>query len=264
MTKQSLFTLIAFLIASQIAMAGAIILEGNYQGKNIYVQNPFAETGVGFCVYEVKVNGEVTTDEINSSAFEIDLSNFQLEISEKVTVSIRHKDDCRPKVLNPEVLKPKSTFEIIDMDVTKDGILKWSTKGETGKLPYIVEQFKWSKWINIGEVEGKGTPEVNEYAFKITPHSGENLFRVKQVDYTNKPRYSKSERYREMTLQEVTFAPVKVSKEITFSHETAYEIYDSYGNIVKRGTGEKVDCFNLRRGIYYLSFDNKTERFSKK
>jgi len=50
--------------------AGVIVLEGNYQGKNLYVQNPFAGSGVGFCVSEVIINGEVSTDEINSSAFE--------------------------------------------------------------------------------------------------------------------------------------------------------------------------------------------------
>ena len=77
--------------SSSIAMAGTIILEGNYQGKSIYVQNPFSGTGVGFCTYEVKVNGKVTTDEINSSAFEIDLANFQLEIGSELTIQIKLK-----------------------------------------------------------------------------------------------------------------------------------------------------------------------------
>src|SRR4051812_13861614 len=86
------------------AFAGNIVLEGNYQGKNLYVQNPFAGSGVGFCTIKVEVNGQVTTDEINSSAFEIDFTNLQLKIGDKVSVKIEHKDDCKPKVLNPEVL----------------------------------------------------------------------------------------------------------------------------------------------------------------
>ena len=243
--------------------AGTIILEGNYQGKNIYVQNPFSGTGVGFCTYEVKVNGDVTTDEINSSAFEIDLANFQLQIGDKVVVTLKHKDDCKPKVLNPEVLKPKSTFDIIFMDIDKDGLYTWSSKGETGKLPYVVEQFRWNKWIKVGEVEGIGTSEQNDYSFKITPHSGENLFRVKQVDYTAKPRYSKSARFRSEA-PEVSFSPLKVSKDLTFTAETMFEIYDSYGNIVKKGFANVVDCSNLKKGIYYINFDNKTDKFIKK
>lgn len=244
-------------------LAGTIILEGNYQGKNIYVQNPFSGTGVGFCTYEVKVNGDVTTDEVMSSAFEIDLANFQLKIGDKVVVTLKHKDDCKPKVLNPEVLKPKSTFEVITMDIDKDGIYKWSTKGETGKLAYIIEQFRWNKWIKLGEVDGIGTAEQNDYSFKIIPHTGENLFRVKQVDYTGKPRYSKSARFKSEA-PEVTFSPIKVSKELVFTSETMFEIYDGYGNIVKKGTASTVDCSNLQKGIHYLNYDNKTDKFVKK
>ena len=53
----------------------SVVLEGHYQGKNLYVQNPFAGSGVGFCVIAVYINDDVTTDQVNSSAFEIDFSN---------------------------------------------------------------------------------------------------------------------------------------------------------------------------------------------
>ena len=255
-------TLLLFCLSANV-FAGTIILEGNYQGKNLYVQNPFAGSGVGFCTYEVRVNGDVTTDEINSSAFEIDFNNFQLEIGEKIVVTIKHKDDCKPKVLNPEVLKPKSTFEVVSMKVDKDGLLTWGAKGETGKLPYIVEQFRWNKWIKVGEVEGTGTAELSDYTFKCTPHSGENQFRVKQIDYTGKPRYSKPAKYRS-TIGEVTFNPIKAKNDLFFSEETMFEIYDSYGNIVKKGFSESVDVSNLAKGIYYLNYDNRTDKFVKK
>lgn len=101
---------------------GIIILEGNYQGKNLYVQNPYGNSaGVGFCVTEVLVNGNITTDETNSSAFEIDMKSHKLNIGDKVEIKIKHKEGCKPKVLNPEVLKPKSTFEVIAMTADKDG-----------------------------------------------------------------------------------------------------------------------------------------------
>src|SRR5271163_2841123 len=94
------------------SQGGVIIIEGNYQGKNLYVQNPFASGNVGFCVTEVYVNGNLTTDETQSSAFEIDFKPHKLTIGDKVEIKIKHKEDCRPKVLNPEVLKPKSTYEV--------------------------------------------------------------------------------------------------------------------------------------------------------
>jgi hypothetical protein len=254
-----------------ISQSNVIVLDGNYQGKVLYVQNPFGPGGVGFCVTEVKVNGNVTTDETNSSAFEIDLKSHKLNIGEKVEVKIFHKDGCKPKVLNPEVLKPRSTFEIVNMAADKDGTVKWSTKSESGRLTFVIEQFRWNKWVKVGEVEGKGTPAQNEYSFKITPHSGKNQLRLRQTDYTGQPRLSKPVEFMGEGL-DAEYGPQKASKEISFFAkgkqdkpvETMYEIYDQYGNIVKKGYGSKVDVSNLPKGGYYLNFDNKMGEFVKK
>jgi hypothetical protein len=253
------------------AQGGVIILEGNYQGKTLYVQNPFAAGGVGFCVTEVRVNGNITTDEITSSAFEIDLKSHKLNIGDKVEVKIFHKADCKPKVLNPEVLKPKSTFEVVNMSADKDGTLKWSTKSETGKLAFVVEQFRWNKWVKVGEVQGNGTPNTNEYSFKVSPHSGKNQLRVRQTDYSGQPRLSKAVDFISDVI-EIDYAPLKATKEVNFfakgksdkASETMYEIYDQYGNIVKKGYGSKVDVSNLPKGGYFINFDNKMGEFTKK
>jgi len=262
--KKTIFCFIfsaGFGIAS---FAGNIILEGNYQGKNLYVQNPFAGSGVGFCASKVEVNGQVTTDEINSSAFEIDFTNLQLKVGDKVSVKIEHKDDCKPKVLNPEVLKPKSTFDVKAMTADKDGTIKWTTTGEQGQLPFIIEQFRWNKWVKVGEVDGKGTPGTNDYSFKITPHFGENQVRIKQVDYTSQPRYSKPIKFMS-DAPEITVPTLKVAAELMFDGgETMYEIYDKFGNIVKKGYGAKVDVKSLAPDVYYLNYDNKTIEFIKK
>ena len=247
-----------------ISKAGVIVLEGNYQGKNLYVQNPFASSGVGFCAYEVTVNGQVTTDEVNSSAFEIDFKNLGLKPGDKVVVKIEHKDDCTPKVLNPEVLKPKSTFTVQSISVDpKTSTLKWSAKDESGKLTYVVEQFRWNKWVKVGEVDGLGTPEAHDYLFKVSPNSGKNKFRVKQIDYTGQPRLSNPTEFSS-DVPAVTEGPEKVKDFVNFSLATMYEIYDEYGNIAKRGFGDKVDVTDLKKGIYYLNYDNSMTQFIKK
>lgn len=255
--------IIMYLLFLSVAQSSEIELEGIFQGKNLYVMNPFASSGVGFCVYEVKVNGQLTTDEINSSAFEIDLSAFQFSLGDKIIVEIKHKDNCKPKVLNPEVLKPKSTFNITLINIDKEGTLRWKAKGETGKLPYIVEQFRWNKWVKVGTVEGKGTPAENKYSIKVIPHSGNNKFRVKQLDYTKKPRYSQEVSYRS-TAPPITFSPKKADTEIIFSGETMFEVYDYYGNIVRKGTGSKIDVSKLKKGNYFLNYDTQMDSFKKK
>jgi len=256
--------LVIFFFTANTVPAKEITVSGIYQGENLFVMNPFASTGVGFCVYEVTVNDQITTDEINSSAFEIDLSVFQLTIGDKVNIVIKHKDGCTPKVLNKEVLLPKSTFKVLEIRVDrKNNLLKWSASSEKGPLPYQVEQFKWKKWVNIGTIRGKGTTGPNSYTLKINPHSGLNKFRVKQIDYSKKPRYSPEATYRSLE-PEIKFSPEKPKNEIKFTAATNYEIYDFYGRLVKKGQSILVDISKLKKGDYFLNFDNTMGRFTKK
>lgn len=265
MLEHRLIALTGTLSCALMLQAGVIVLEGTYQGKNLFVQNPFSEAGVGFCVYEVTVNDQIATDEINSNAFEIDMRNFALEQGDKVTVKINHKDGCTPLVLNPEVLKPKSTFDIVRQEISADGTYNWTTSNETGELPFVVEQKRWNKWVKVGEVMGKGTPGEHSYSFKVTPHSGENTFRVRQTDMTRRARFSQNLTYTASGVAAITWTPAKPKDVITFSGNTLYEIYDVYGNIVKRGYANNVTIADLARGTYYLNYDNKMgETFVKR
>jgi len=242
--------------------AGNIVLKGTFQGESLYVKNPFAPSGVGYCIYEVTVNGMTTTDEINSSAFEIDLSVYGFKKGDELTVTIKYKEGCKPKVLNPEVLNALATFEIKDLKVSGDKI-SWSTVDESGPLPFVIEQYRWNKWIKVGEVKGTGKQALNKYSAAVRLHSGENRFRIKQVDYKKKPRYS-DEVTTIPSKPAVTFSPVRVADVITFSAPTMYEIYDAYGGIVFKGYGDSIKVGGLTKGKYYLNYDNKMDRFTKK
>ena len=144
------------LLTANLSFAGKIVLDGVYQNKNIYVINSVAVSGAGFCTYEVAVNGDISTDEINSNAFEIDLSIYDLELGEDVYIEIMFKDGCAPKVLNPGVLKPQPSFETQSISIDRSGLLEWETTNESAVLPFVVQQFKWNKWVQVGEVQGKG------------------------------------------------------------------------------------------------------------
>lgn len=240
-----------------------LVIEGKYQSRNLYVQNSFSATGVGFCVYEVTVNGSKTTDEVNSSAFEVDLSRYQFKQGDPVLVEIKHKEKCLPKVINPEALKPVATFDVIAMNVSDDGLFTWSTKKENGSLPYYIQQFRWSKWVTIGEVEGKGYPDIQEYSFKVELHSGINKFRVKQTGY-GQPRFSKEVSITSVQPPVTMSIPEKSPNEVHFSKETKFEVYDLYGAVVKTGFGSTINLTELKKGKYYISFDNNTSEFVKK
>jgi hypothetical protein len=261
--KNLVLFLFGFICFSSTAFAGILVVEGKYQDKNLYIQNGYAGNGVGFCTYEVSINGKVSADEVNSSAFEIDFAAFQIKPGTPVIVEIRHKDDCMPKVLNPEALKPKATFEVVNISIDKSGLLNWSTKNEFGSLQFIVEQYRWNKWIPIGEVKGGGAIDKNSYSFQTTGHSGENKFRVKQIGYGDLSKVSPNVTFiSDLTLPTYIFD--KKQDNIEFSAETMYEVFDEYGNVIKRGYGNKLDITNLSRGSYYLCYDNIMTDFKKK
>lgn len=233
-----------------------LIYEGYYQGKNLYIQNPPDGKGVGFCVIEIYVNDSLYNHKIKVSAFEIDLSSF--ELGDKIHVKIVHQNDCLPKVLNPEPISRKCTFETTQIKVIEDSLL-WTTTDEESRLMFVIEQYRWNKWIKIGESEGSGSNNhENTYSFPVQLHFGENKFRVKQIDFSGKPCIS--------PIAEINYENAKVSFEIDynqmlirFSESTMFELFDTDGNIVKKGSGIEIDCSNLtKRNTYWLNFGHIT------
>lgn len=263
--RKTIALLTALLV--NVASFAALSVEGTYQGKNLYVQNPMDDEGFGYCATKVTVNGDIMPGGTSVGAFEIDFALFNIEIGEPVFIVIEHHDGCKPKILNPEVLLPRSTFNVTKMDISTDGKLSWTTTDEQGKLPFFVEQYRWNKWVTVGEVQGKGGNAENSYEFTVTPHSGENTVRIVQVDHSGTKRPSKEVKFTS-NVPKVTKTPAKVKDEIKFVAngkpiETRYEIYDAYGNIVKKGVGSSVNCTNLLKGVYYINFDNVNEKFIK-
>jgi hypothetical protein len=261
-----ILTLLILSLMSTVSY-GALSIEGSYQGKNLYVQNPMDDEGFGYCATKVTVNGDIMPGGTNMGAFEIDFSMFNIAIGEPVFIVIEHNDGCKPKILNPEVLLPRSTFKVSSITVSNNGVLVWKTTEERGKLPYTIEQYRWNKWVSVGEVQGKGNVGSNVYEFQVAPHSGENKIRVVQVDHSGAKRASDEVKFKS-NVGIVMKSPTKVKNIINFTSngkpvETRYEIFDAYGSIVKKGVGSSVNCENLIKGIYYINYDNTNEKFIK-
>ena len=268
MSLKHLILVSVFIVGNAFVSMASLSLEGHYQGKSLFVENPLDEDGFGFCVTRVTVNGVPITESVQTSAFKISFEDFDLKIGDPVFIILEHGSGCKPRVLNPEVLLPKSTFEIKSMTCNENGNLKWETTGESGKLTFVVEQFRWDKWVAVGEVAGKGSSGINKYSIKISPHSGENKLRVTQRDNSGRKRESDPVMFTNTSIQSPTFYPKRVKDVIKFSSngksiETRYEIFDAYGSIVKKGVASEVDCSALNKGAYYINYDNKSEKFIK-
>lgn len=237
-----------------------IILNGAYQGKNIYVQNPFTVNMKDFCTDEVYLNNAKVMSQIKSSAYEIDLSH--LSINEPVTIKIVHKTGCKPKVLNAQVIRLNSNLQFSNFTID-NSIIQWSTKGEKLGDKMFIEQFLYNNWVSIKEFQSKGSSSNSSYTFESIHHSGLNKYRIKYVDKDGSAFYSKIEEYQSI-LPEITFYPKRVSNKIYLSRGSDYEIVDEKGTVLNKGKGKEIPCETLKEGVYYLNVDNKTEKFLKK
>ncbi len=227
-------------------------LSGIYQGKGLFMHNPTNMNSDSFCIYKILVNSAQITDNIKFSAFKLDLGTQNIKKGDTVKVEIFYKNDCYPLTIHIDsgII---STAKIVSMNIS-DRKLNWQTNNERNKLVFEIEQYRWNKWVKIGEVDGVGTPQNNQYSFYAIPYSGENKMRVKQISEV----YLSSSIKWKSTQPEVKFTIQKHPKEIQFTEQTMYEIFDSSGGLVKKGWAQTISYDNLPKGIYTLNYDNFT------
>jgi len=173
--------------------AGILNLSGIYLGKNIYVQNSFAANMKDFCCNDVYLNDVKLVMNVKTSAFEIDLSH--LKLYEPLTIKITHKDDCVPKILNPQVIRASSSFQYVTFNVDEKHI-KWTTKGEKKQSKFYIEYLIKDTWKSILEVSGKGSILHNEYLSEIKHQAGLNKYRVKYLESDGQISYSESMNFK--------------------------------------------------------------------
>ena len=259
------FSLLMFMAKGSLGQI--LSVSGYYEGMNLFVSNPIKSDGYGYCVHKVLVNGNVLPASIQTDYFEIDLGLFNLTKGDEVFIELEHGEGCTPNFVNPEVLLPYSTFEVTSINANSSGTINWTTKNESGKLTFLVEQYKWDRWVVAAEIQGKGSKGKNDYSIDIIPTSGYNKIRVAQVDNTGVKRHSKTVGFNSQT-RAIKKSPSKVKSSLYFKAEgtltkTKYEIYDAFGNLLKKGYDHTVDCSELLNGIYNINYDNKSEKFIK-
>jgi len=237
--------------------AQVIVLEGSYAGKNLYIQNPAADTG--FCTQRLLLNGKEIPF-THTASFVIPLDSMHFSKGDKIRIELFHKSGCNPSVLNSFDHYPGNAFEIVSINIDTSEVLRWQTKESGNKQPFIIEQFRWNRWIKLAEISVK-PGESYEQPVKPFVHSGLNQFRLKQVDSLGIPHYSKALNYTSAKKKVVIDSKRCSGTEYTFSEETMYEVYDQYGALMMEGTGKTIDISKLSKGHYFLNYDNTLSEF---
>lgn len=260
--QKKVLLLLILLFCLVNARAREIVLKGNYYGYNLYVLNPSIGND-DYCVTKVFINQKPVETDIRSNAFEIDFSLLGYKIGDAVEVIIKHSDNCTPQIINPKALLAGEAFSFSYFKADKNGKLFWGVNGELNEDPFIVEQFRWNKWVVIGEVSTTDTLQKGSYTFETYPHYGLNQYRIIRNDINGNPVFSKVIKINGKS-EELTLESSKVSDKLVFSNETMYEIYDMKGNFLSSGISYQVDVSDLEKGKYWVNFDNKSVNFTKK
>jgi hypothetical protein len=156
-----------------------------------------------------------------------------------------------------------STFDIQSFRISKDGMVSWTSKNESGSLPYVLEQYIFDKWVAVGKVNGIGSPTPNSYSLPVILNSGENKFRVKQKGYDKMSRFSDAVTYYSKK-EPVTYQVTNKNTLVEFSSDTYFIVYNPFGAIVKQGYGSSINICDYAKGYYCLVYDNKLGGFDKK
>jgi hypothetical protein len=258
--KKILFIfLVCFGFITSHAQSAIINIEGQYQGKNVFIVNPFRESGIGFCVDSIWVNGRLTAFE-NASAFEIQLNKLSLGIGDSVSVRIKHFNNCEPGIIN-QAISPK-TFEISNVSITRDKVIKWTCLDQDRPVCFNVEQYRWNKWLKVVDtcINGKNhSIDLSSYDF----HAGENKFRISSKTAYVRKDVSGPVLYNEI-VEKVTFFWDKGKSEVQFNHYTGWELFNEDGAMIKIGTSYEIDCAKLKAGTYFLNYDNLNGSFKVK
>ena len=241
----------------------SIELGGLFQGENLLVVNEPSADGVGFCCYEVRVNGMLTADAVNSHAFEIDLGSLGLPLGKGVSIRLKHRSGCAPRILNPEVILPTPGFQLVAFEAASSGEVSWTTVDEHGRMPFVLQQFKWGKWVDVVRLDGRGGPEEQIYSTTVQPVRGENLLRLTHLAPDGTLAVKGEARF-EGDVPELTMEYDQKKQVLTFSGSTQYELVDEFGTVVLRGVGSIATLRYLARGEYFVNFGAGTEVLRKR
>ena len=258
---KKLFLFYILFTLTQTIFSQELKFEGKYYGEDLYVMNPS-----GDCVESITVNGKETEADTKNFSFGIDLST--LSMYDKVVVVLKHKKDCKPDVINASRAIQKNNLFVVTKIGIKGNILSWTSIEEKYKSQYIIEQYRWNKWVEIGSIKCVGKPQAQSYTFDLNkavlrPYNGENKYRLKQINY-------RKDRYSQEVIAKFNKAKSKIkkndgAKSIEFSTATSYQILDiKKQKIMLEGYSKKIDISKLSKGKYILHYDTKKTNFKKK
>ncbi len=233
-------------------------LAGVYQGKTLFIQNPYDRSSKTFCVEQILINNEPLILNYKLSALKLDFDGIDLYTP--VNISIVHSDTvCSPIIINSEAVLFHTIFRFTSISLS-DSALTWTTKGEIGIGSFSIEKLENTFWNEKAVVEATGVYEEESYTYLPQEmEEGANKYRVRYKfppGNRNTYLYSVETDYDHYPVP-VEFKPASAKTRLYLSRLTPYEIYNDSSSLVLEGHGIEIDVTVLRQGRYTIYFNGK-------
>lgn len=232
-------------------------LAGVYQGKTLFIQNPYNPNTGSYCIVRIAINNQPQMLNYKLSAIKLDFDGYDLYTP--VNITIYHGDTiCRPAIINSEAVLFHTIFRFSEVSLA-DSSLIWKTKGERGFGRFEVEKLVDGIWRGQETFKAQGTYEGAEYTYFPRMEEGHNKYRVRY----NYPKGSRSSHLYSMELdydyypEPVEFKPKSAKAKLFLSRNSPYEIYNARSELVLQGQGKEIDLTVLSRGQYVIYFDGR-------
>ena len=279
-----LIILCAIFLQCYASHGAELVLVGNYQGKNLYVQNPLLPDGTNYSSSEVYVNQDLLMHAPKASAFVIDLSHLKLD--QKVEIKILHEEAAPPKIVNAHAIRNlviyKETNYAAKPDVFRwakadSDTLRWSVYNQKQGGLFVVEKGgdKEEDWEAIDSLEITSTML---YRLPVKHVAGNNHYRIKMIDRDGYVSWSEVFDYQhKAAVQEfypakpqsefdrltgVSYFPKKAQRAIRLSKEVAYEIWTDDMKL-SEGYGALIIIRDLSPGEYFIKIGEHKGGFTK-
>jgi hypothetical protein len=252
--------LIIFLAVLALPLKAQLLISGIYGGQPIL----FSSTGINdSCKRIIVINNTQLPDTFGDTGY---LDPSQLRINKGDSITIKITSTCSaihtsllntyPHYHHYTGLKPA----IVSADTS--GKIAWLHDPYHDSAYYTVQVFRWNKWVTLNKINADTSNGLNKYETKINLHSGENKIQVNYWSPKKNYPVSSALIYIQTPEKEICNYLKSPKDTIYFEQETSYEIYDQYGELIKRGTGKFIDISDLKRQMfYYINYDNQMKIF---
>ena len=79
----------------------------------------------------------------------------------------------------------------------------------------------------------------------------------------DKTKYSPSVSYNSL-MREIAYIIYGEREEIEFTEKTSFQVFDKYGNLIKKGYSNRINIDNIPKDTYYMNYGNTFTKFNKK